>query len=70
MIYSAFIIAGVASDNGQPAFTMFELTKLGIIYAISIRIACRIRRWPPKAHTNINNVEPGRWKLVTSASTT
>ena len=28
------IIDGVAQQNGQPAFSMFELTKLGVIYAV------------------------------------
>ncbi|MEM7145164.1 MAG: SLC13 family permease [Verrucomicrobiota bacterium] len=28
------IIDGVAQDYGQPAFTMFEVTKLGVIYAL------------------------------------
>ena len=28
------------------------------------------RAWPANAQTSINNVDSGRWKLVTSASTT
>jgi len=54
------IIDGVAQQLGQPAFTMFEVSKLGIIYAV-IGIAYLLtvgRRLLPHRETAANELDP------------
>ena len=53
------IIDGVAQVNGQPAFSMFELTKLGVIYAVIgfVYMATIGRRLLPERDTLDQEVE-------------